>query len=369
MVFNFDDLTPEMILVEGEINELEEKRSMKQYGLEGLYDTGFMYQDKRQAQGEQKMKLPTKKTTSTIDVAKLRVTMHGPPKIGKTTTLSKIDDMLIIATEGGHDHISGFIQPVDSWTKFLEVAKAISKKDHEFKTIAIDTIDNLVQFCREHVLTANKATHESDLPFGKGWSLVDGEFKRVFSKLTNMGLGVWFISHTIEKEVENYLGKKYTKKIPSLPNKQRNFILGLSDVILFADIAQNEDGKYERILRCQNSNDFEAGDRTGKLPATLPLDYGAFADCFETEETGGQSRLQQARQLVGSDDITPAIAFTHIDELRQAAQQMFDDGAVSESFSGFDTIEINTDADAVDALLHAQELFDTMEKGLQNERG
>ena len=32
----FDDFTPEMILVEGELNELEEKRSMKQYGLEGL---------------------------------------------------------------------------------------------------------------------------------------------------------------------------------------------------------------------------------------------------------------------------------------------------------------------------------------------
>ena len=103
-----DYFTPEMIPVEGEINELEEERSMKQCGLEGLYDTGFMHQDDtktRQAQGD-KMKLPTKKTTSTIDVAKLRVTMHGPPKIGKTTTLSKIDDMLIIATEGGHDHMS-----------------------------------------------------------------------------------------------------------------------------------------------------------------------------------------------------------------------------------------------------------------------
>ena len=56
--------------------------------------------------GAIEMKLPTKKTTAAIDVARLRVTMHGPPKIGKTTTLSKIDDMLIIATEGGHDHIS-----------------------------------------------------------------------------------------------------------------------------------------------------------------------------------------------------------------------------------------------------------------------
>ena len=366
MILGFDDFTPDMILVEEEINELEEERSMKLYGLEGLYDTGFMYQDKRQAQEKKKMKLPTKKTTAAIDVARLRVTMHGPPKIGKTTTLSKIDNMLIIATEGGHDHISGFIQPVDSWTKFLEVAKAISKKDHSFKTIAIDTIDNLVQFCREHVLAANKIKHESDRPFGMGWNLVNDEFTRVFRKLTNMGLGVWFISHTIEKEVENFIGKKHTKKIPSLPNRQRMFILGLSDVILFADISLNEDGKYERVLRCQNSNDWEAGDRTGKLPATLPLDYGAFADCFETAETGGQSRLQQARQLVGSDDITPAIAFTHIGELREAAHQVFDEKDVYDLFSGFDAVEINTDAEAVDALLHAQELFDGMEKEVTN---
>lgn len=365
MVFSFDEFTPEMILVEGELNELEERRSMKQCGLEGLYDTGFMYQDDtkiRQAQGE-KMQLPKEKKEKENNTARLTVTLHGPPKIGKTTFISKMDDVLIIATEAGHKHIEAFVHPVTTWLEFLQTAKLLATEEHQFKGVAIDTVDNLVQLCRTHVLNENKIKDESDFGYGKGYKLVQQEFSRALDKLTLM-MGVWFISHTVEKEIENYLGKKHTKKIPSLPNKQMKYITGLSDCILFADLEQEDGGKYSRVIRCQNSNDWEAGDRSGLLPRTLPLDYNAFKSCFEGVSA---TKLQQARDLVGSDDITPAIAFAHIEELRTAAQQMFDEGAVIDSFSRFEAIEINTDAEAVDALLHAQELFDTMEKGLQNE--
>jgi len=55
--------------------------------------------------------------------------------------------------------------------------------------------------------------------------------------------------------------------------------------VLFCDVepTRTEDGKisYKRVMRCKPSAEYEAGDRTGRLPETLPLDYEAFRKAFE----------------------------------------------------------------------------------------
>tara|TARA_Y100001938_G_C7961228_1_gene364416 strand:- start:212 stop:844 length:633 start_codon:yes stop_codon:yes gene_type:complete len=208
------------------------------------------------------------------------------------------------------------------------------------------------------VLAENKITHESDLAFGKGYALIQQEFSRVLDKLTLM-MGVWFISHTIEKDIENYLGKKHTKRVPSLPNKQRDYIVGISDCVLFADIEQQE-GRYPRVLRCQNSNDWEAGDRSGLLPRTLPLDYNAFKSCFEGV---GATKFQQARELTGADTINAAIAFGYIDDLKETAMQLADEKKVIEAFERFEGQEIANDSQAADIIIAASAVFNRIEEG------
>tara|TARA_Y100000593_G_scaffold86609_1_gene165671 strand:- start:17319 stop:18728 length:1410 start_codon:yes stop_codon:yes gene_type:complete len=323
-------------------------------------------QQSRQAQGE-KMQLPTEKTKKENSPNKLTVTLHGPPKIGKTTFISKMDNVLIIATEAGHKHIEAYVQPVSSWMEFLQTAKALTTEEHQFKGVAIDTVDNLVQLCRAHVLdeinrglpsSEKQVKDESDLGFGKGYKLVQREFSRVLDKLTLM-MGVWFISHTAEKEIENYLGKRHTKRVPSLPNKQREYITGLSDCILFADLEQEEGGRFSRVLRCQNSNDWEAGDRSGLLPRTLPLDYNAFINCFE-----GETFFQQAREITGADTINAAIAFAHIDDLRETAEQLMDEQVASEYFEPFQKLEIKSDSQAAKIIVDVQNVFDAQTSNL-----
>ena len=315
-------------------------------------------QQPRQAQGE-KMQLPKEKKEKENNTARLTVTLHGPPKIGKTTFISKMDDVLIIATEAGHKHIEAFVHPVTTWLEFLQTAKLLATEEHQFKGVAIDTVDNLVQLCRTHVLNENKIKDESDFGYGKGYKLVQQEFSRALDKLTLM-MGVWFISHTVEKEIENYLGKKHTKKIPSLPNKQMKYITGLSDCILFADLEQEEGGKYSRVIRCQNSNDWEAGDRSGLLPRTLPLDYNAFKSRFEGIKA---TKLQQARELTATNAINAAIAFAYIDDLKETAMQIADEKKVTEAFEWFEGQEIANDSQAADIIIAASAAFNRIEGG------
>ena len=66
-------------------------------------------------------------------------------------------------------------------------------------------------------------------------------------------------------------------------------------MILFCDLetVSGPDGKQSirRIMRTQPHPSFEAGDRTGRLPAVIDLDYDAFVRAF-TGKTNPDAKAQ-----------------------------------------------------------------------------
>jgi hypothetical protein len=107
--------------------------------------------------------------------------------------------------------------------------------------------------------------------------------------------GLILISHAVDKTIETRTGE-FTKTQPSLPDRARNVVLGLVDIILFAETVARKDTEgnivIDRVLRTKPHPTYEAGDRTGRLPEVLPLDYGAFVKAFEatpTAKTGNGS--------------------------------------------------------------------------------
>jgi hypothetical protein len=106
---------------------------------------------------------------------------------------------------------------------------------------------------------------------------------RVLNKLAFMPYGVFLISHSQNVEIETRTGK-YTKTVPTLPEKARKIVLGLVDMVLYCDIetSAGPDGKLaaRRVMRTKPSMYYEAGDRTGKLPEVIDLDYTKFIEAF-----------------------------------------------------------------------------------------
>ena len=47
--------------------------------------------------------------------------LYGPPKVGKTTMLSKLDNCLIIDTESGSSMIEGYIHRVKNRAELIEI--------------------------------------------------------------------------------------------------------------------------------------------------------------------------------------------------------------------------------------------------------
>lgn len=224
------------------------------------------------------MALPTSKTAPVKDLSSQTILIYGPPGIGKSTLASSFDNALFLATEAGLNHLEVYQKPVPTWETFLNDCKDIAKGNHQYSTIVIDTIDNLHRFCRDYIRNKHGFAHEQDLSFGKGYDLTKDEFLRTLTKLSLLPYGLVFISHAEFVEIKTRTAT-ITKAVPTLQRNARQIIVTMCDVILYCESITTDNGEA-RIMRTKPSENWEAKDRSGMLPVTLPLDYQAFYNAF-----------------------------------------------------------------------------------------
>jgi hypothetical protein len=220
--------------------------------------------------------------------------------VHNSTLCSQAPDALFLATEAGLNALEVYQIAIKNWEEFLAACHEVEGKKHGFRTIIVDTLDNAFRMCSEFVCRKHKIEHESDLGYGKGFALVNTEFYRVLNKLSLLPYGLFLVAHSQEKEVDTRAGKR-TRIVPTLPDKARRLVLGMVDVILYCDVdtvmdASGKTTAERRVMRTKPTETYEAGDRTGRLPDVIPLDYAAFAEAFERAAPGARARPPAAEQ-------------------------------------------------------------------------
>ena len=254
--------------------------------------------------------LPTKKSPPKQDLADLTVLVYGPSKIGKSTWCSRSEKALFLATEPGLNSLEVFHVPIRTWEELLAACGEIAEGKHPFKTVILDTVDNAYRMCSDYICAKFKIEHESDLGYGKGWALINNEFQRVLTKLAFLPYGLFLVSHSQEKEIETRTGK-YIRIVPTLPDKARKIVLGMVDLILFCDleVTSDESGKpvYRRVMRTKPNPHYEAGDRTGRLPETIDLNFQAFMEAFNKPAAAPRASAPRSVPALGDgQDEKPA---------------------------------------------------------------
>ena len=234
--------------------------------------------------------LPTEKSVPVSDPGQLTTLLYGQPKVGKSTFASEYPDAIFLSTEPGLNSLSVYKVDVRSWEEFGE-AWAQLKKDDRFRTIIIDTVDNLYDFCREYVLKTLGISHESEESYGKAYAMIKKEFHRAINAMANNRFGLVLISHAAFEEEKTRAGA-IRKAYPNLPKKAREVVMAMVDLILYADTIEyvKEEGaeaELRRVIHTKGADTFEAGDRTGKLPELIPLDYKKFEKCLQ-KAVGGK---------------------------------------------------------------------------------
>jgi hypothetical protein len=206
--------------------------------------------------------LPTERNTPVIDIAKLKVVIYGPPKVGKSTLATRNPKALVLDTDSnGTAFLDCYRVPIDNWETLkmtLGELAAMKKEDCKFDTIVLDTVDQAWNMCRAHVCKQFGVVHESeDKGFGRVWDAVKQEFMKAVAFITSNGWGLWIISHSITKEVKIGAQKRNVTCF-TLPDKAGRLVAALADIIIYMD----DDDEGKRTLFLRPTDTLECGDRT-----------------------------------------------------------------------------------------------------------
>ena len=204
-------------------------------------------------------------------------------KVGKTTFATQIPNSLLLAFEKGYQALPRvFAQDITKWTDLQSVTNQLRKDAvrEKFKTVVIDTADIAWDLCVEYVCNRNGVNALGDIPWGQGYTEASEEFATQLRKISNLGYGIVFTSHTKIVTVgdEEKGEESYQKVSSTLPKRAHKIINGMVDLIGYIAIEYSDDGAAERILYTRDTPNVEAGTRFRFLPTKIKFDYQTVVD-------------------------------------------------------------------------------------------
>jgi hypothetical protein len=136
------------------------------------------------------------------------VCLYGPPKIGKTTWAAQAPGVLFLRTEDRLDHIDADKLPLcKSWRDVIDQLGQVAKEDHEYKTLAFDSLTSAERLLHEHVARAANRATVAEIDYGKGYVAAVNEFRRVLDAFTFLrdkrAMNIIAIGHSAVEKQEN----------------------------------------------------------------------------------------------------------------------------------------------------------------------
>ncbi len=224
------------------------------------------------------IELPTEKSKRIEDIGAMSLLLYGSPKIGKSTIANSFPNAMFVVTEEGHKSMEVYKVGITEWPDFKELCKKLRKDAHKFRTVVIDTIDLLFSVCETHVCKQHGIDHPSELEYGRGWGFLRDEFQKTLAGLAapdkrgEIPFGLVFLSHAKEVEVKGRITKT-TRTVCTLSGTARKVVLPLVDCVGYCGFGEDAAGEptKERVVTFAPTEFVEAGDRTGRLPATVKM--------------------------------------------------------------------------------------------------
>lgn len=275
-----------------------------------------------------------KKNTISTKLSDMKITIAGRPKSGKTSLFYEIlkregglDTGLLFAFEKGYNFLDGInVVDIESWSDFIDAIDELEDDNEGFVYVGIDTVDIAGRLCQEYVLrkqsTKDGKRYDAmaDIPFGKGYELVEAEFSRQFARLDRIFGGWMGITHDKDKTIKEKSGLEYDKTMMSASGRTGDYIKNSSDFIVFIDIqtektrdkeTRKQTVKENRKIRFRGDGTTEAGGRIKEVPEEINYDVDLFLETIRdavlaNTGTGEESveekpKAKKARKVVKED--------------------------------------------------------------------
>ncbi len=243
------------------------------------------------------------------DMRGYSVFLYGGWKTGKTTTAVKFPKHFLLAFEKGYSAIPGAMaQPINSWSEFKQVLRQLKtdQAKESFETIIVDTADIAYDYCVKYICANNNVDAVGDIPYGKGYGLVEKEFDECLRQIVQLGYGLVVISHETDKTFKNENGTEFNKIVPTLDKRANNVLARMCDIIGYTRSVSDAEGKEKVMMFMRGTSRFEAGSRFKYTPDYIELSYDnlvkAISDALDQQmNEAGKELFTDKRENVHLD--------------------------------------------------------------------
>jgi hypothetical protein len=205
------------------------------------------------------LSLPTKKTIPVSEIENYAIYIYGKDGIGKTSFTAQFENSFHFFYEPSGDALSLYTVEPKDWDEFLLYITLLEKQKEigelKFKTAVIDVVDICFKHCIAHVCKPLGV----DWPpsdYGKTWNKASDEFRMAVYRLKRI-MGLIFVSHSTEKNIERLDGMKYDTIVPTITNTGHQVLSKFCG--LKACYLMNTRG--QRVLVIEPNNTCEAKNR------------------------------------------------------------------------------------------------------------
>lgn len=225
--------------------------------------------------------LPKNEKRTVNKLSQIKIWIYGAPFSGKTTLANNFPDALMLNTDGNinsfnspyvriRDELDGR-QTIKAWVIFKRTIEEL-KQGSNYKTIVVDLVEDVYEYCRLHCYEKLGIEHESDNSF-KAYDYVRNEFLNVMKSLVNLNYNIVLISHEdTSKDITKRSGDKITAIKPNITEKLANKLAGMVDLV----------GRVTNRKLSFYSDEVVFGGGRIKLNKTeIPLDFNALIDIYK----------------------------------------------------------------------------------------
>lgn len=236
-----------------------------------------------------------------------RVTLYGPGGIGKSSWAARSPKPVFIQTEDGLGHLDVAKFPLaGSYADVLEAIGSLYSDNHKYKTVVLDSLDQLERLIWGRVCQDRKVASVDDIGYGKGYGFAMSYWNETLEGLQALrdtkNMTIILIAHAQIVKFDNPETESYDRYCPRLHKNASALVAEWCDEILFATYkvhtTQDEKGfgqkkvrgigTGERIIRTTERPAHVAKNRLS-LPDEIPLSWNEYAKHFQNGkgETNG----------------------------------------------------------------------------------